>query len=158
MFKSSNRSSWKIHNPLVPSLPKYWMFCQNLNSVRDPQKNFLWASRLWVCRWKVPILSYVMKTTKKIRAQMGSGWFFPPMHRFFTSRYRMVGTRFFSITKRESFSFFLKNSSSKCFFSQMNTFFKNRVIILNRGSMPRKRTGRIATSQRDITRDCALIG
>ena len=43
----------------------------------------------------------------------------------------------------------------------------HRVIILNRGSMPRKRTGRkwwnfsrpeCATSQRDVTRDCPLIG
>ena len=42
-----------------------------------------------------------------------------------------------------------------------------RVILLNRGSMPRKRTGRkwckfsrseCATSQRDVTQDCTLIG
>ena len=59
----------------------------------------------------------------------------------------MVGTGFFFIEKRESFSFFFKNSSSKCL-SQMNTFFKHRVIILNRGSIPRKRKGGITTCQR----------
>ena len=71
---------------------------------------------------------------------------------FFLRPGRMVGTGFFSIEKRESFSFFFKNLSSKCL-SQMNTFFKHRVIILNRGSMPRNRTGGITTSQRDVTRD-----
>ena len=30
----------------------------------------------------------------------------------------------------------------------MNTFFKHRVIILNRGSIPRKRKGGITTCQR----------
>ena len=33
----------------------------NFNFRRDHQKNFLWASRLWVCRQKEPILGYVPK-------------------------------------------------------------------------------------------------
>ena len=79
-----------------------------------------------------------------------AGSFLPCTH--FLRPGRMVGTRFFSITKRESFSFFFKNSSSKCFFFFHKwTRFSSRVIILNRGSMPRKRTGRIATPQRDIS-------
>ena len=32
---------------------------------RDHQKNFLWASRLWVGRQKEPILSYVTKNDEK---------------------------------------------------------------------------------------------
>ena len=33
--------------------------------IRDHQKNFLWASRLWVGRRKEPILDYVPKNDKK---------------------------------------------------------------------------------------------
>ena len=40
----------------------------------------------------------------------------------------------------------------------MNRFFQHRVIILNKGSMPRKRTGRITTSQHDVTRDSLTNG
>ena len=65
---------------------------------------------------------------------------------FFLCPGRMVGTGFFSIEKRESFPFFFKNLSSKCL-SQMNTFFKHRVIILNRGIMTRNRTGGIARGE-----------
>ena len=32
---------------------------------RDHQKNFLWASRLWVGRRKEPILGYVSKNDEK---------------------------------------------------------------------------------------------
>ena len=40
---------------------------QNFNSIlrRDHQKNFLWASRLWVGRRKEPILGYVPKNDEK---------------------------------------------------------------------------------------------
>ena len=78
---------------------------------------------------------------------------------FFLRLGRMVGTGFFSIEKRERFSFFFKNSSSKCL-SQMNTFFKHRVIILIRGSMPRNRTGGITTSLetvRSLANDPSLL-
>ena len=42
-------------------------FHQNFNSIlrRDYQKNFLWASRLWVGRRKEPIFGYVMVMEKR---------------------------------------------------------------------------------------------
>ena len=42
-------------------------FHLNVNSIlrRDHQKNFLWASRLWVGRRKEPILGYVPKNDEK---------------------------------------------------------------------------------------------
>ena len=42
-------------------------FHRNLNSIlrRDHQKNFQWASRLWVGRRKEPILGYVPKNIEK---------------------------------------------------------------------------------------------
>ena len=55
-------------NLFVPSvLAHYSTFDQNLdyNLRRDPQKNFLWASRLWDGRRKEPILSYVTKNEKE---------------------------------------------------------------------------------------------
>ena len=44
-------------------VPFHW----NLNYIlrRDHQKNFLWASHLWVGRRKVPILGYVPKNDEK---------------------------------------------------------------------------------------------
>ena len=43
------------------------LFHWNFNSIlrSDHQKNFLWASRLWVGRRKVPILGYVPKKDEK---------------------------------------------------------------------------------------------
>ena len=43
----------------------------NLRS--DHEKNFLWASRLWVGRRKEPILGYVLKNYNKKRIQEGKG-------------------------------------------------------------------------------------
>ena len=42
-------------------------FHRNFNSIlrRDRQKNFLWASSLWVGRQKEPILGYVRKNNEK---------------------------------------------------------------------------------------------
>ena len=54
-------------NPLLPSAAvmrrsaKFFYF--NLRS--DHQKNFLWASRLWVGRQKEPILGYTLKNFEK---------------------------------------------------------------------------------------------
>ena len=45
--------------------PQYSTFDQNFNLRRDPQKKFLWASRLWVGRRKEPILGYVPKKDEK---------------------------------------------------------------------------------------------
>ena len=42
------------------------------NFGRDPQKNFLWASRLWVGRRKDLILSYVTKN-KEIKTSCSNG-------------------------------------------------------------------------------------
>ena len=56
-----------IINPLLPSVlymplsAKFFYF----NLRRDHQKNFLWASRLWVRRRKEPILCYVPKNYVK---------------------------------------------------------------------------------------------
>ena len=54
--------------------PKYRRFDQNFNfNLRsDPQKNFLWASRLWVGRQKELILSYVAKNDEKKKS--GHKW------------------------------------------------------------------------------------
>ena len=47
--------------------PKYRTLDQNFdfNLRRDHQKNFLWASRLWVGRRKEPILGNVPKNDEK---------------------------------------------------------------------------------------------
>ena len=47
--------------------------CQNLDFKiwKDHQKNFPWVSRLWVGRWKEPILDYVPKKQKKNQAVKG---------------------------------------------------------------------------------------
>ena len=58
-------SSYRVH---MASLSKNFDF----NLRRDHQKNFLWASRLWVGRRKEPILGYVPKTTKKRKENSGS--------------------------------------------------------------------------------------
>ena len=46
------------YHPYSAQRPKYRTFDQNFNFNlrRDPQKNFLWASHLWVGRRKEPIL------------------------------------------------------------------------------------------------------
>ena len=51
-------SSYRVH---MASLSKNFDF----NLRRDHQKNFLWASRLWVGRQKEPILGYVPKNYEK---------------------------------------------------------------------------------------------
>ena len=51
-------SSYRVH---MASLSKNFDF----NLRRDHQKNFLWASRLWVGRRKDPILGYVAKNYEK---------------------------------------------------------------------------------------------
>ena len=50
-------------NPLLPNGKHLFPQCQNFdfNLRRDHQKNFLWASRLWVGRRKEPTLRYVPK-------------------------------------------------------------------------------------------------
>ena len=47
--------------------PKYWTLDQNFdfNLRRDHQKNFIWASRLWVGTRKQPILGHVPKNDEK---------------------------------------------------------------------------------------------
>ena len=42
-------------------------FGQHFNLGRDSQKKFLWESRLWVCRRKETILSYVTRNYEKKR-------------------------------------------------------------------------------------------
>ena len=44
-------------------VPFHWIFNSILR--RDHQKNFLWASRIWVGRRKEPILCYVPKNDEK---------------------------------------------------------------------------------------------
>ena len=46
---------------------EYFIVYQHINSIlrRDHQKNFLWASCLWVGRRKEPILGYVPKNDEK---------------------------------------------------------------------------------------------
>ena len=46
----------------------------DFNFRRDHQKNFLWASWLWVGRRKKPILGYVPKKKTKKRIQEVKGW------------------------------------------------------------------------------------
>ena len=54
-------------NPLTPRRTHGVPFQQNFNSIlrRYHQKNFLWASRLWVGRRKEPILGWVQKNDIK---------------------------------------------------------------------------------------------
>ena len=54
-------------NPLTPRRTQVASFHRNFSSIlrRDHQKNFLWASRLWVGRRKEPILGYVHKNGEK---------------------------------------------------------------------------------------------
>ena len=54
-------------NPFVPSVLNWVCLTKifNFNLRKDPQKNFLWASRLWVGRQKDPMLSYVAKNDEK---------------------------------------------------------------------------------------------
>ena len=51
----------------MPYQDEFVLYCQNFNFEirRDHQKNFLWASRLWVGRRKEPILGYVPKNDEK---------------------------------------------------------------------------------------------
>ena len=52
-------------NPLVPSVLYIGRLTQNFNLKSDPKKKFLWASRLWVCRPKEPILGYDTRNYEK---------------------------------------------------------------------------------------------
>ena len=54
-----------LFNPFVPSVLNIVRLTKISNLIRDPQKNFLWASRQWVGRRKEPILSYVTKNDEK---------------------------------------------------------------------------------------------
>ena len=58
---------FKLHQPFNAQDDTGGPFHQNFNSIlrRDRQKNFLWASRLWVGRRKEPILGYVPKNNEK---------------------------------------------------------------------------------------------
>ena len=47
--------------PISAQCPNYKNFGQNFNLGMVLQKNFLWASQLWVGRRKEPILDYVPK-------------------------------------------------------------------------------------------------
>ena len=51
----------------MPLCDEFGTHCQNFyfKIRRDHQKNFLWASRLWVGRRKEPILGYVPKNDEK---------------------------------------------------------------------------------------------
>ena len=55
-----------IYQPISAQSPKYKTFGQNFNfNLRsDPQKHFLWASRLWLGRLKEPKLSHKKKKKK----------------------------------------------------------------------------------------------
>ena len=57
---------YNFFNPLT-LYDEFVTYCQNFDSKirRAHQKNFLWASRLWVGRRKEPILDYVQKNDKK---------------------------------------------------------------------------------------------
>ena len=62
-----------IGKPICAQRTRYSTFDQkfNFNLRRDPRKNFLWASHLWVGRRKEPILSYVTKNDEvRNRAEM----------------------------------------------------------------------------------------
>ena len=63
--KYSGRAS--THKPFNAQEDTGVPFHRNINSIlrRDHQKNFLWASRLWVGRQKAHILGYVPKNDKK---------------------------------------------------------------------------------------------
>ena len=58
---------FKLHYPFNAQEYTGGPFHQNFNFIlrRDHQKNFLWASRLWVGRRKEPILGYVPKNDEK---------------------------------------------------------------------------------------------
>ena len=63
---------FSLLNPLVHSVfYKGRLF--NFNFGRDPQKNFLWASRLWVGRRKYLILSYVTKKKNEKKTSFSNG-------------------------------------------------------------------------------------
>ena len=51
----------------MPLRDEFVTYCQNFDfkKRRDHQKNFLWATRLWVGRRKEPILDYGPKNEKK---------------------------------------------------------------------------------------------
>ena len=52
----------------MPQCDEFVTYCQNFDfKIRgDHQKNSLWTSRLWVGRWKEPILGYLPKNDEKI--------------------------------------------------------------------------------------------
>ena len=58
---------FKLHQPFKAQEDTGVPFHRNFNSIlrRYIQKNFLWASRLWVGRRKEPILGYVPKNDEK---------------------------------------------------------------------------------------------
>ena len=72
-YKSQYSKKKKSINPLVPSTHKSAQIAQNFVGKirRDRQKNFLWASRLWVGRRKEPILGYLPKNYKKNSGSKG---------------------------------------------------------------------------------------
>ena len=83
-------------NPFPPSVPIYMASFSktfDFNFRRDHQKNFLWASRLWVGRRKEPIVGYVPKNDEK-KNSGGKGliesilfrnnyWFYEQIHSFY---------------------------------------------------------------------------
>ena len=76
-------------NPFVPSVLNRVRLTKiyNFNLRRDLQKNFLWASHLWVGRWKEPLLSYVTRNDEK--KESGHKWVKPKnaLEHFFNCNY-----------------------------------------------------------------------
>ena len=67
---------WKfthLFKPFMPLCDEFVTYYQKFDFKirRDHQKNFLWASRLWVGRRKEPISDYVPKNDKKNQAVKG---------------------------------------------------------------------------------------
>ena len=60
-----NTQWWDQINGINPLVPRAHKSARMAKIRGDHQNNFLWASQLWVCRQKEPILGYVPKNYKK---------------------------------------------------------------------------------------------